>query len=65
MRALALVGAAGLYLLSIQPGLHFLASGLEKKYLVVQESQIKKTNAIVVLSAGIVEMVPMSFSLLL
>jgi len=62
LRTLALIGAAGLYLLSIQPVLHLLASGLENKYAVVQESQIKKTNAIIVLSAGIVEGVPVSFS---
>ncbi|MCX6556609.1 MAG: YdcF family protein [Candidatus Aminicenantes bacterium] len=62
LRALALVGAVGLYLLSIQPVLHLLASGLENIYPVVQEAQIKKTNAIVVLSAGIVEGVPASFS---
>lgn len=62
LRTLALVGAVGLYLLSIKPVLHLLASGLEKKYPVVQESQIKKINAIIVLSAGIVEMVPVSFS---
>jgi uncharacterized SAM-binding protein YcdF (DUF218 family) len=59
---LALIGAAGLYLLSVQPVLHLLAGGLENKYPLVQEAQIKKTNAIVVLSAGIVEGVPASFS---
>jgi uncharacterized SAM-binding protein YcdF (DUF218 family) len=59
---LALIGAAGLYLLSIQPVLHLLASGLENKYPAVQRAQIKKTNAIVVLSAGTVEGVPASFS---
>lgn len=62
LRTLALIGAAGLYLLSIQPILHLLASGLENKYPVVQESQIKKTNTIIVLSAGIAEGVPVSFS---
>lgn len=62
LRTLALIGAAGLYLLSIQPVLHLLASGLEKKYPVVRESQIKKTNAVIVLSAGIVEGVPVSFT---
>ena len=62
LRTLALIGAAGLYLLSIQPVLNFLASGLEKKFPVVQESQIKKTNAVIVLSAGTVEGVPASFS---
>jgi uncharacterized SAM-binding protein YcdF (DUF218 family) len=62
LQALALVGAAGLFLLSIQPVLHLLAGGLENKYPVVQESQIKKTNAIIVLSAGIVERIPVSFS---
>ncbi|MEI6613685.1 MAG: YdcF family protein [Chrysiogenales bacterium] len=64
LRTLALIGAAGLYLLSIQPVLHLLASGLENKYPVVQEGQIKKTNAIIVLSAGSVEEVPVSFSTL-
>lgn len=62
LRMLSLIGAAGLYLLSIQPVLHLLSSGLEKKFPVVQENQIKKTNAIIVLSAGIVEGVPVSFS---
>ena len=62
LRALTLIGAAGLYLLSIQPVLHLLASGLGKKYPPVQESHIKKTNAVIVLSAGIVEGVPASFS---
>ena len=38
LRTLALVGAAGLYLLSIQPVLHLLSGGLENKYPVVQES---------------------------
>lgn len=61
LRALTLIGAAGLYLLSIQPVLQLLAGGLENKYPVVQESQIKKTNAVIVLSAGIVEGVPVSF----
>lgn len=61
LRTLALIGAAGLYLLSIQPVLHLMASGLENKYPVVQETQIKKTNAIIVLSAGSVEGVPVSF----
>ena len=62
LRTLALIGAAGLYLLSIRPVLQLLAGGLENKYPVVQESQIKKTNAIIVLSAGSVEGVPVSFS---
>jgi len=62
LRMLSLIGTVGLYLLSIQLVLHFLAGGLENKYPVVQESQIKKTNAIIVLSAGIVEGVPASFS---
>lgn len=62
LRTLTLIGAAGLYLLSTQPVLNLLANGLEKKYPVVQESQIKKTNAIIVLSAGTVEGVPVSFS---
>jgi len=62
LRTLAFIGAAGLYLLSIQPVLHLLASGLEKKYQPVQESYIKKTNAVIVLSAGTVEGVRVSFS---
>ena len=44
LRTLALIGAAGLYLLSIRPVLQLLAGGLENKYPVVQESQIKKTK---------------------
>jgi len=62
LRALALIGAVGLYLLSIQPVLQLLAGGLENKYPVAQEAQIKKTNTIIVLSAGSVEGVPVSFS---
>ncbi|TSA18702.1 YdcF family protein [bacterium] len=61
LRTLAIIGAAGLYLLSIQPVLHLLASGLEQ-FPPVQESHIQKTNAIIVLSAGIVEGVEVSFS---
>ena len=62
VRTLALIGAVGLYLLSIQPVLHLLAGGLEKKYSPVQESHIKKTNVVIVLSAGTVEGVQVSFS---
>jgi len=62
LRTLTLIGAAGLYLLSIQPVFQLLASGLEKKYPPVQESRIKKTNVVIVLSAGIVEGVQVSFS---
>jgi len=62
LRTLALIGAVGLYLLSIRPVLQLFAGSLENKYPPVQESQIKKTNAIVVLSAGTVEGVSASFS---
>lgn len=62
LRTLALIGAVGLYLLSIRPVLQLFAGSLENKYPVVQEAQIKKTNAIVVLSAGIAEGMPASFS---
>ncbi|MCX6564926.1 MAG: YdcF family protein [Candidatus Aminicenantes bacterium] len=62
LRVFSLIGAMGLYLLSIRPVQQMLAGGLENKYRVVQESQIKKTNAIIILSAGIVEGVPVSFS---
>lgn len=62
LRTLAIVGAIGLYLLSIQPVLKLLASGLENKYPVAAAAAIKQTNVVVVLSAGIVEDVPVSFS---
>jgi len=62
LRMFSLIGAAGLYLLSIRPVQQMLAGGLENIYPVVQESQIKKTNTIIILSAGIVEGVPVSFS---
>jgi len=62
LRTLAIVGAIGLYLLSIQPVLKLLASGLESKYPVAAAAAIRQTNVVVVLSAGIVEDVPVSFS---
>lgn len=61
-RILPLVGAIGLYLLSIQPVLILLARGLESKYPVAAEAAIGQTNVVVVLSGGIVENVPVSFS---
>lgn len=62
LRSLALVGAVGLYLLSVQPVSRLLSWGLEKQHPPVIESQIKKSNAVVVLSAGVVEGAPVSFS---
>jgi len=62
LRTFAMIGAVGLYMLSIRPVRLLLVGGLENKYPAVQESHIKKTNAIIVLSAGIVEGVPVSFS---
>lgn len=64
LRTLVIVGAGGLYLLSIQPVVRLLSGELERKYPPVQVSQIKRSNAIIVLSARIVEGVPVSFSLL-